>query len=169
MITFETLKSYKIFRRINPIRRSECAQTRYLSVFAGGGKQTHGVTNALCVAPPTRHSSATPRSLTGANYSKLYLLLSMAYPYHLRGRPPFVVIPHPTDTPGQTSFVIPLRVSLPQQSARSRSDLQYFSAPAVKARPTRRHSAQNPPRPLLSSACRPLGGLGLTAVAREAF
>ena len=45
--------------------------------------------------------------------------------------------------------------------ARFRRDiLQYFSAPAVKSRPTRRHSAQIPPRPLLSSACCPIGGAG---------
>ena len=69
----------------------------------------------------------------------------LAVPSGVRGRPPSVVMPHPTDTPGQASFVIPLRVS-PAATIRPLSQRHISPPPpSSRAQPARRHSAQIPP------------------------
>ena len=75
----------------------------------------------------------------------------------MRGCPPSVVMPHPTDTNGQTSFVIPLRTS-PAATIRplSRRHIAIFLRPAVKSRPARRHFAECPRKSRHAPCCRPL-------------
>ena len=94
----------------------------------------------------------------------------LAVPSGVRGRPPSVVVPHPTDTPGQPSFVIPLRVS-PAATIRplSRRHIAIFLRPRRQVAPNPPTFRANPAAPFAVVRLPSFGGAGLTAVARHRF